>query len=358
MKYIQGYEMKYRVFIIAIAFIIAFSAIILIIIERKDNWPKVNVDKEWNILAKTELEKDGSRAGNFDRNRVDYSSIGPYFGYSNRKYKKSSRVTFDSKGLPKVKNGDSFYYNPVTLSQFALAEYSRHLQGGPTDMMIRALDKIIEMEGDDGALRYPFTYRHYTETLPLKPGWTSGMAQGQFLSAAARAYHATGDKKYIEAGNRALAFLQVQHPYGPMTDMSDLDPSLEDYIFFLEYPTEPNAYTLNGYMFTLLGLYDWSQIAESEDADALFKRGIRTLQHILPYYDLGYLSAYDLSYITHPAMPYQEAREPHMAARYHAIHIDLLNALYSITGNSRLKEYADRWAGYTMTTDPKPARPQ
>ncbi|HHM6324485.1 D-glucuronyl C5-epimerase family protein [Pseudomonas aeruginosa] len=99
-------------------------------------------------------------------------------------------------------------------------------------------------------------------------------------------------------------------------------------------------------MFTLLGLYDWATETNSAEADKLFKDGIETLEKILPYYDLGTFSAYDLSYITHSRLPYLQPRAPHIAPRYHAIHIAQLRALSSVTGDKFLSDRAEKWQGY------------
>lgn len=86
------------------------------------------------------------------------------------------------------------------------------------------------------------------------------MAQGVALSALARAYNATKDARYLEAGERSLAFISVEKKDGgAKTSLADLHPSLKGYVYFLEYQTEPDVYTLNGYMFALLGLYDWGR---------------------------------------------------------------------------------------------------
>src|SRR5690606_23362682 len=102
------------------------------------------------------------------------------------------------------------------------------------------------------------------------------------------------------------------------------------YIFFLEYQTEPDVYTLNGFMFTLLGLYDWTTLTNSKLARSLFEEGIRTLEKILPYYDLGTITSYDLSYITHVRPDFVVPIEPHVVPRYHAVHISQLQALNSV----------------------------
>ncbi|MGU1831746.1 D-glucuronyl C5-epimerase family protein, partial [Pseudomonas aeruginosa] len=198
----------------------------------------------------------------------------------------------------------------------------------------------------NGGITYAYPYRHYTSTQALAVGWTSGMDQGMALSVFARAYAIDKDKKWLDAGNKVLKFLQTPYPYGPKSTLKDLDQSLSGRVFFLEYPVEPNVFTLNGYMFTLLGLYDWATETNSAEADKLFKDGIETLEKILPYYDLGTFSAYDLSYITHSRLPYLQPRVPHIAPRYHAIHIAQLRALSSVTGDKFLSDRAEKWQGY------------
>lgn len=307
-----------------------------------ERWPDVPaVEATWQNKIVEEVAKPRTRA--FIADQKPHKADEDYLNYSTRSAPRNTdNINVDAQGLPKVKYGKRFYYNPVTLSQFALASYGRH----QTEPMIAAVERVITMMDADGALRYPFPYRHYVETLPLNIGWTSGMAQGQFLSAVGRAYKVTGDKKYLDAGNKVMAFLQTKHPYGPMTTMADLDPSLSSYIFFLEYPSEPNVYTLNGYMFTLLGLYDWSQLANSSEAARLFERGIETLGRILPYYDLGKITSYDLSHVTHAGQPFQIQRKPHVVARYHAVHVNQLRALHSVTGSAPLDEFAKKWSAY------------
>lgn len=314
------------------------------ILWPREHWPEHQPTPKQCALGKAEAAKYRKR--DYQSHIAPYASDGAYFDTSTAEYRDSRKIKLDSAGLPMVRRREQPHYNPVTLSQYALGAYNDYLAGGSITSLIRAADKLIEMQRDDGAFPYDFRYRHYTVTLAYAPGWFSGMAQGQALSALGRAYMVTGEKKYLDAGNKALAFLQVRHPNGPMTDLADLDPSLSGYIFFQEYLVEPNVYTLNGFMFTLLGLHDWSQLAPSEEANELFDRGMETLVKILPYYDIGTFSAYDLSYITHAAQPYQVSRKPHLAAHYHRVHIELLLALYSVTNEPMLKQFADRWLSY------------
>lgn len=59
-------------------------------------------------------------------------------------------------------------------------------------------------------------------------------------------------------------------------------------------------------MHALLGQYDWSHVPALEQAEAgsTFTRGMQTLKRILPYYDVGGFSAYDMAHITQKADPF------------------------------------------------------
>lgn len=243
-----------------------------------------------------------------------------------------------------INYGQEFQYNPVTISQFILSEYGKAKNEDNKVKMLAGVDQLLALQSADGAFRYYFPYRHYTMVARYNPGWVSGMAQGVALSALARAYSTTKDPRMLDHGNRAVEFLKVpKSSGGPLVTLEDLDKSLDNYIFFEEYLTTPNVYTLNGYMFTLLGLYDWAEVTDSREARSLFKSGMRTLEKLLPYYDIGEFSAYDLSFLTHERPNYLTPAKPHAALRYHAVHITELSALSDITGNIIVKSYLEKW---------------
>src|SRR5690606_31275466 len=132
------------------------------------------------------------------------------------------------------------------------------------------------------------------------------------LSVFSRAYLITNEQKYLQAGNKALKFLNVpKESGGPRTTLADLHPSLKGRLFYMEYPTDPTVYTLNGFMFTLIGLYDWWKTTGNSDARFQFYDGMETLLKILPYYDLGTFTSYDLSYITQNRPPWLVPLEAH-----------------------------------------------
>mgnify|MGYP005847345897 CR=1 FL=1 len=291
----------------------------------------------------------------FARNIQPYQALGDYINFAvTRSFGESTRLRLDLEGLPTVLYADGqYHYNPVTLSQFALALHGRLLRGEDVfDPFRRAADKLVSLQDDQGALRYDFAYPRRTGQV-LEPGWVSGMAQGQALSALARAAVTLGDPRYREAGEAALAFLEVEIAEGgPATNLGLLDPALSGYLFFEEYPTQPPPYTLNGYMFALLGLYDWWHLpgggVSSERAGDLFWAGVDTLEQLLPYFDGGGFTTCDLHDLTHPAA------SPLLRPAYHPVHVYLLHALHSITERPAIDHYRGLWSAYVV---PDPGYP-
>lgn len=282
---------------------------------------------------------------------VDYNPFGSYFHYgSTINYKNYPLIGIDNDGIPKLKVGNALCLDPVTFDQYALNIHDKYLNTKDDSLKKKFLylaDKLIEMQSADGSLRYNFTWKYYLQKEPYKPGWVCGMAQGQALSVWARAYYLTKDTKYIKAGSKAINFLIKPISEGgcmdTLKDLKSLSPSLRNNIIFEEYISTPSSYTLNGFMFTLLGLYDWTQLNTSNQSKIVaknyFQMGIKTLKIILPYYDINGFSLYDLSYITYKTLPKS-------ASNYHAVHIQLLNALGKVTGEPELKEYETKWISY------------
>lgn len=84
----------------------------------------------------------------------------------------------------------------------------------------------------------------------------------------------------------------------------------------------------------------------SAQAKHLFDEGMRTLKRILPYYDIGAFSTYDLSYITHQRPNYLSPPKPHISVRYHAVHITQLHVLNSIAPDPTISQFLQRWKSY------------
>ena len=203
------------------------------------------------------------------------------------------------------------------------------------------MDRLLAQQDERGAFAYPFDYRLYGHDFPA--GWPSGMAQGFALSVLRRAYDLSPDPRYIEAGDKAVEFLHLtREEGGVVTTLADLHPSLDGYLWIEEFATLPANYKLNGFMFTLFGLYDWSTVPgpQAEFAGELFESGIRTLKKTLRYFDVGGFTATDMRYMVVPGT------RPNLSTLYHRVHIYQLHSLSEITGDEVLKLYELLWRAY------------
>ncbi len=342
-----------------------FVLIIVILTATSCSAPKLCLGNPFQIQDETWLGYPDSRcykgfvyAGvkqykleNIDHTRwlQTYTAFNDYLNYSNTRSYPEDKFQFDEQGLPLKRYSNGYHYNPITIADFGLVQYGKYLntQDGTTlSLFYTVAEKLITMQDAKGALRYPFEYTYYLTGETFEKGWVSGMAQNQALSVYARAYHLSNDEKYLNAGNSALSFMLTPIENGGTLDsLKDIHLSLHNYPFIQEYIVNPGSFTLNGYMFILLGLYDWWQVKpdEVEGSHAIardyFTKGIVVLEKILPYYDIGGFSSYDLGFITHK-------QNPKILPSYHAGHIYLLHALASITNSQVLKDYENLWSSY------------
>ena len=181
------------------------------------------------------------------------------------------------------------------------------------------------------------------------------MSQGHALSVLTRAYRKTTNDKYLTAAVKALQLFKhatfIQN-ISSATDEINSDrrtlPTkqtgvsskfMNQFLWFEEYPTQPNTFVLNGFMYSLIGLYDlWHTVktfeasknqehiySEGVEAGDLFLRGLNSLNIMLPLYDTGSRSVYDLRHVTMPGVEPKVARWD-----YHAVHINLLYLLSTI----------------------------
>jgi hypothetical protein len=320
------------------------------IASAPENWPRYSPDPSWKLGADQIRAEYITNGYTYQQNLQEYSTLGDFLNWGltdQHQYRDIPGVMkLDENGVPMVAYDGKFYYNPVTVAQFSLTQYGMFLRGITPDLakFWAGVNKILELQNADGSFPYDFDFWYYLNPDYFHAPWTSAMAQGQCLSVLARAWQLAGDRKYIEAGNRSFDFLRKRViDGGDSDDLSSLDPSLSSYIFAEEYPAVPSSYTLNGFMFAVLGVYDWSQISPKSSyqrlAQVYFTQFVRTLDRILQYYEVGGWSAYDLGHITYH-------HSPLMFSNYHAIHIYELHALYSITNDSVLKDYEMLWRSY------------
>lgn len=113
------------------------------------------------------------------------------------------------------------------------------------------------------------------------------MGQGHAISVLARAfYHSGGDQKYLKAALNGLkpfrwviqcCRLRVKKVCKicrvVSSDGGVLATFLNKYHWYEEYPTQPASFVLNGFIFSLLGLYDLMSTAPFDQSQVSFSGG-------------------------------------------------------------------------------------
>jgi hypothetical protein len=261
-----------------------------------------------------------------------YRRNGPYLDFGAKAPVESSARIRIRGGVPEVHYSSGWYRNPVTISQYGLqnhAYYTISPRPSARRAMLRAANWLVRHQGPDGAWRYGFAFPVSGMEETLSAGWASGMAQGQAVSLLARAWRMTRTTRYLKAARRALPLLRRPVAKGGVFR------KLEGGWWYEEYPTTRGSFALNGFMFTLLGLYDlapWSKTSKR-----LYDRGRRTLVKALPLFDQpSGPSIYHLGY--------RYGYPVHVSAKYNAIHVIELDALNWIGPDPTLRRYRDRWA--------------
>lgn len=172
----------------------------------------------------------------------------------------------------------------------------------------------------------------------LEPGWYSAMGQGHAISVLARAYYHSGDEKYLQAAVRGLKPFRISSAKGGVAAFF-----MDKLVWYEEYPTTPSSFILNGFIYSLIGLYDLKSIATGKDANEateLFDNGMISLKNMLTLFDTGSRTTYDLRHFSLKIAPNLARWD------YHSTHINQLLLLNTIDNDPIFTVTAERWIGY------------
>jgi hypothetical protein len=118
------------------------------------------------------------------------------------------------------------------------------------------------------------------------PPWTSGLSQGTALQVLSRAWSTTHEQAYLTAAQQALGIFKV----GPPVGVRVATPAGAHY---LEYTYAPSERILNGFIQSLVGLYEYTKLTHDPVGQQLFEAGDAEARAETPHYDTGAWSMYD-----------------------------------------------------------------
>ena len=260
-------------------------------------------------------------------------------------------VIFDETGVPNnmFRWGGPYRY-PVTIGHHGLSCLSRYMidkDVGEAQVAASVVKWLIANQSTSGAWGIFFDHDWFPGRCSvIKAPWVSAMGQGLCISLLARTCHLIRSGQWpstIQLDHDAAlrCARSAVRPYSIRTEDGGVRSLLFDkFVFFEEYPTKPASFVLNGFIYSLLGLYDLWSLTKEAEVKRFYEEGIDTLNQCLPLYDLGRASAYDLTHIT------SHTHVPNIARpSYHFIHIQLLNIL-NILESGKFSVVLDRWWKY------------
>ena len=243
--------------------------------------------------------------------------------YNDLTGKVGDKTPVDGNGIPLSQlSKDEFAYFPIAIFQYGLGMYDLHLAGDPrADLTVlkNIAQWAITNQRDDGFWDCfgPIKSKYYT---------ISSMGQGEGASFLFRMWKLFGEEIYLQAAYRAVDSMLLSLKKGGTSIYRNEE------LFLEEYPQDPQRSVMNGWIFSLFGLYDAALLDPRKYAEPLSKT-IQTLKAHLSDYDTGFWSRYDLSgRIASPA--------------YHTLHIAQLQVLRVLTGETAFDDFAARLIRY------------
>nr|SVE76253.1 EOG090X0272 [Daphnia longispina] len=206
------------------------------------------------------------------------------------------------------------------------------------DMFYSSADWLVRHQDSSGGWPIGVKRKIASGRADLDPGWYSAMGQGQAMSLLMRAFYRSGKPHYLESALKGMQPFSKSSTEGGVRAYF-----MNQYPWYEEYPTVPPSFVLNGFIYSLIGLYDVVSLAplnQVGDAQLLFDQGMHSLKKLLPLFDTGSGSVYDLRHFTLGLAP-NIARWD-----YHSTHINQLLLLSTIDSDPILTNVAERWISY------------
>jgi hypothetical protein len=146
----------------------------------------------------------------------------------------------------------------------------------------RAVDRITEIASERrGFLAWEYFFRFGGGRAP----WLSGLAQGTAMQALSRGSRFFNEPRYLDVARRGLGAFSHGPPIGVRVRTGVGS-------HYLIYSFNPGLRVLNGFLQSLVGLYDYAEAANDDRARELFRSGDRQARREVPRHDTGSWSLY------------------------------------------------------------------
>jgi hypothetical protein len=193
----------------------------------------------------------------------------------------------------------------------------------------QAVDELLPLAAERAgglAWEYYFPYRGG------KAPWVSSLAQGTALQALSRAAARLRRQAEVFAvTSRGLNLFERAAPEGVRVPAGAG-------VHYAQYSFEPGLRILNGFVQSLVGLYDYGRLAADDRAKVLFTEGEARAREEVPTYDTGAWSLYSRGTVTHES-----------DLGYHTLLRDFLESLCNRTHSEVYCGAEERFTTYLST---------
>jgi len=281
----------------------------------------INIFKRWKKML------DGSSSFHVKQGEGLYYSKTEIKGYYNDLRNKvlSNTALIDDKGIPyNINCNNERVYFPGTIFQYGLGMYDLYLESDSEEYKKKFLviaNWTLSNQKKNGmweCMKILGDKLHQSQ---------SSMCQSQAISLLTRAYILTEDEKYLKSIDKAVD-LMIKNKNDGGTCFYD-----KGRVIFQEYVSNIEQSVLNGWIFSIFGLYDYYLLTKKDNIKLLIDDTIKTLSRELKKYDRKYWSDYDqVGTIASPA--------------YHDLHISQLAVLEKMFNNDNFRYYKNRFIKY------------
>lgn len=252
-----------------------------------------------------------------------------YYLYSDKLAWAAMRL--DSNGIPGTwyrQTGTKYW--PAYVAWYALVNLGHYLRRRDRpylDIFEKQIDwlEAHAVTRNDGAVVWQMNFDYFVGHLRLQAPWISAHAQGLAISALVRAWRLFQRPRLLQLLRGSARIFSLTVPE------RGIRIAFDGQALYTEVPGAPSPGILDGFMTSLLGLYDLLVETEETDVKRLFDEGIAGLKSALPYWNYrDKWSWYSRrAYLSPPA--------------YHCSHHLLLKTLSRLTGEPLFARYAALW---------------
>ncbi len=197
------------------------------------------------------------------------------------------------------------------------------------DKIVKIVENTIGLMDEEGHWQYQFPLEINGEV--VEKGWTSALSQSLGAMAMIRAGEYLGDatlKKYAEKA------MQFSAQDGPLVHI------FNGWKIFRHHSGNNPSCVLSSHLYSLMAISDLTEVMGTKKWKKILDSAILDTEAILPLYDTGYSSHYDLSHILSD-LPSKSA-----TPQYHCTHAMQLSWLSNKISSVRISEIAKIWGSY------------